>query len=104
MNDSIYMVLAFIAGTAIGILFFGGLWFTVKKLVTSKRPALWFLGSLLLRICITLIGFYYIANGNWQRMLVCLLGFIISRFIIIHFTKTNDKKQLQSTKEIIHEA
>ena len=33
----------------LGAFFFGGLWWTVQKGVTSETPALWFLGSLLLR-------------------------------------------------------
>ena len=103
MNNNFFFILAFIAGTAIGMVFFGGLWYTVKKLVQSKRPALLFLGSLILRIAITLTGFYFIAHDNWQRMLVCLLGFIASRFIVVHVTADN-KKQLPSYKETFHEA
>jgi F1F0 ATPase subunit 2 len=104
MNDSLYMVLAFIAGIALGILFFGGLWLTVKKLTTAKRPALLFLGSLFFRVSITLIGFYYISTGNWQRLLICLLGFICARFIIIHLTKPGKEKQIHLKKEAAHEA
>ena len=103
MNNNIFLLLAFIAGTAIGAMFFGGLWFTVKKLVQSKRPALWFLSSLILRIAITLTGFYFIAHGNWLRMLVCLLGFITARFIVIRLTADNTK-QLLTSKETFHEA
>ena len=39
----------FVAGALLGAFFFGGLWWTVQKGVTSEQPALWFLGSLLLR-------------------------------------------------------
>ena len=39
----------FVAGSMLGVLFFGGLWWTVQKGVTSDLPAFWFLGSLLLR-------------------------------------------------------
>jgi F1F0 ATPase subunit 2 len=104
MNESIYMVLAFIAGIILGLLFFGGLWLTVKKIVTAKKPALLFLGSLFFRVSITLIGFYYISLGNWQRLLICLVGFIAARYIIIHLTKPGDEKQIQLKKEAGHEA
>jgi hypothetical protein len=40
MNETLLMILAFIAGIALGIIFFGGLWFTVKKIVAAKMPAL----------------------------------------------------------------
>ena len=103
MNDIVYMILAFIEGLLLGTIFFGGLWFTVRKLVTSKIPALWFLGSFILRISITLIGFYYISSGSWQRLLICVAGFIIARFAVIHFTKLSEEKQVLLKKEISHE-
>ena len=103
MSEILYMILAFIAGLALGTLFFGGLWFTVKKAVTAKIPAIWFFVSLLFRLSITLIGFYYISQGSWQRLLICVFGFVAARFIVIHFTKLFDEKQLQLKKEDNHE-
>ena len=49
MNDILPLALALAAGLLLGAFFFGGLWWTVQKGVASERPALWFLGSLLLR-------------------------------------------------------
>ena len=49
MSDILALALAFLAGALLGAFFFGGLWWTVQKGVASERPALWFLGSLLLR-------------------------------------------------------
>jgi F1F0 ATPase subunit 2 len=104
MNETIYMIFAFIAGLVLGTLFFGGLWFTVKKAVTAKIPALWIFSSFFLRIGITLVGFYFISSGNWKRLLICVTGFIIARFFVIHFTKLADEKQMQFRKEVGHEA
>ena len=104
MNETLSMILAFIAGIALGILFFGVLWLTVKKSVTAKTPWLWVLGSFLLRVGITLLGFYFVSGGKWQRLLICLAGFIIARFLVIHFTRSIDKKNIQLRKEAVHEA
>jgi F1F0 ATPase subunit 2 len=103
MNETLFMILAFIGGLVLGVLFFGGLWLTVKKSVTSKIPALWVFGSFFLRVGITLIGFYYISLGHWQRLLICVLGFVAARYIVIRFTKSIDEKQLQLKKEAYHE-
>ena len=103
MNETLLMILAFFAGIALGIIFFGGLWFTVKKIVRAKIPALWVLGSFIVRVGIVLPGFYFIGAGNWQRLIICLIGFIAARFIVIHFTKAIDAKQLQLKKEHIYE-
>lgn len=82
MNETLMLALAGGAGVFLGAIFFGGLWWTVRRGLTSKRPALLFLGSLLLRTSIILAGFYMVSNGHWERLLVCLLGFVIGRFIV----------------------
>ena len=102
MNETLNMILAFIAGVAIGTFFFGGLWFTVRKAVNAKTPALWFFGSFFLRVSITMVGFYFISLGNWQHLLVALLGFVIARFIVTHFTKSIEINQHK--KVLNHEA
>ena len=104
MNETLLMIVAFVAGMALGTLFFGGLWLTVKKVVTAKVPALWVLGSFIFRVGIVLLGFYFIGAGSWQRLVSCLIGFIVARFIVIHFTKSIDEKQIQLRKETAHEA
>ena len=86
MTETLTLVLAWVAGGALGAMFFGGLWWTVQKALSSKRPALWCFGSLLLRMCLTLAGFYYVAGGHWQRLLACLLGFVIARLIVTRLT------------------
>ena len=62
MSEIPALALAFSTGTLLGVFFFGGLWWTVHKGVMSDRPALWFLGSLVLRISLTLAGFYVVAR------------------------------------------
>lgn len=103
MNETGYMILAFIGGLLLGILFFGGLWLTVKKAVTAKVPALWIFSSFFLRISITLVGFYFIGAGNWQRLIVSVIGFIVARFIVIRFTKPIDEKQRSLKNESVNE-
>jgi F1F0 ATPase subunit 2 len=83
MGDSPALALAFLAGALLGVFFFGGLWWTVQKGVTSETPALWFLGSLLLRTGLILVGFYLAAQGHWSRLAACLLGFVIARIIVV---------------------
>jgi F1F0 ATPase subunit 2 len=86
MNETLTLVLAWVAGGVLGTMFFGGLWWTVRKGVSSKKPALWFFGSLLLRMSIALAGFYFVSGGHWDRLLACLLGFVVARFIVTRVT------------------
>ncbi len=94
-------MLALVTGLLLGAMFFGGLWWTVQKGVSSKRSALWFFGSLLLRTSIALAGFYVIARGHWEMLLVCLLGFIIARLIMMRLTRAA-KKPTYLAQEVSH--
>ena len=102
MNDVLFIVLALVVGFLLGTIFFGGLWWTVRKGMSSKSPALWFLGSMLLRMGIVLAGFYFIGRGDWQRLVVCLLGFIIARIIVIRLTRTPIEQSNSTVKEAGH--
>ena len=102
MNELLIGVLAWLAGLLLGAIFFGGLWLTVRKSVSSQRPALWLLPSLLLRMSITLAGFYFVSDGHWQRWLLCLLGFIMARLIVTRLTRTSGEDQTRSVTETSH--
>jgi F1F0 ATPase subunit 2 len=82
MNEALSLAFVLVAGVLLGAVFFGGLWWTVRQGVSSKQVALWFLGSLLLRMGVTLVGFYFVSSGHWQRLLLCLLGFVLARLIV----------------------
>ena len=79
MSDALALTLALLAGVLLGAIFFGGLWWTVQKGLTSARPARWFVGSLLLRTGLVLAGVYLFSQGHWSRLAMCLLGFVIAR-------------------------
>jgi F1F0 ATPase subunit 2 len=83
-----WVSLAWLAGAALGAIFFGGLWVTVRRGVSSERPALWFLPSLLLRMGIALAGFYFVSGGHWERLLSCVAGFVTARFVVTWLTRT----------------
>ncbi|AMV73775.1 ATP synthase subunit I [Desulfuromonas carbonis] len=90
-TETLLLVLVLVAGIALGGLFFGGLWWTVQKGVSSDRPWLWFCVSLILRSGLVLIGFYLVAAGDWQRLLLSLLGFILARLIVTRLTGRGEK-------------
>jgi F1F0 ATPase subunit 2 len=96
MNNFFVLSTALIAGFAAGAVFFGGLWFTVRKGVIAKVPALWFIPSFIIRVGATLVIFYYAGDGTWQRLLLCLTGFLIARVAVTRFTKN---KQFKPRKE-----
>lgn len=94
MNEMLTWFGVWLAGCLFGVIFFGGLWWTVRKVLFSKCPSLWILTSLLLRTSITLIGFYFVSVNNWKRLLICLLGFVMVRIVISRSTKISNSKNI----------
>ena len=102
MNETLILILSWIAGLVLGAIFFGGLWWTVRKGISSPWPATWFLGSLLLRTAIALAGFYFVARNHWQSLVACLVGFVIARAVVIWLTRTPAKIASHPIKEAGH--
>ena len=99
MTDLFSWALAGIAGLLLGAIFFGGLWWTVRKGVSSEQPAFWFFGSLLLRMSIALAGFYFVSGGQWERLLLCLVGFVIARLVVTWLTRSSGDNQGVTVQE-----
>ena len=99
MNEVINLILALFAGIILGIIFFGGLLITVRIGLSSKKPTLIFLGSMIIRMAIVLLGFYYLGGDNWQKMIACLGGFLIARIAITLITKKNKQPKTAIIKE-----
>jgi F1F0 ATPase subunit 2 len=83
------LVQAWATGAVVGAIFFGGLWLTVSRLLRTGRPALWVLGSFVLRCGVALLGFYLVADDGWQSLLACLLGFVMSRQLLTRLTRSD---------------
>ena len=101
MSETLALTIALAIGILLGTMFYGGLWWTICRGVSSSRPTLWFLGSLILRTSVTMIGFYLVARGHFDRLCLCFLGFAVGRLIITRFTKTA-KNPSCWTQEVKH--
>lgn len=99
MSEITFIILAALSGLILGLFFFGGLWWTIRKSIVSKHPALLMLSSLIIRFCVVLAGFYYISLGSWKRILSCLAGFIIAKFIVTRLTRPESEKIDKKNKE-----
>jgi F1F0 ATPase subunit 2 len=100
MNEIINMLPSLVLGAVLGIIFFGGLWLTINKALHSKKVALLFVVSFILRIAIVLAGLYYVSQNSWQKMLVCLAGFLIARTVIIRITQKTHHSKVKLIKEV----
>ncbi len=87
MTTLLPLAKAALTGTALGALFFGGLWWTVRRAAVSPRPSLWFGPSLLLRTATVVGGFYLAGGAHWPRLAACLAGFVLARIAVLRLAK-----------------
>jgi len=87
-----YLLVAFFVGVGAGLFYFGGLWWTVRRLPSARHPALLTFGSFLLRTGVSLVAFYFASGGHWQRILASLLGFIIVRVFLVRRMRSSPAK------------
>lgn len=87
MSEAFILILAWMSGIVLAGVFFGGLWWTVRRGVVSKQPAMLFMCSFLLRMVVTVSGFLLVGHGDWKRMVVCLIGFVVARLLVIWLTR-----------------
>lgn len=102
MGEILSLATAGAAGLLLGAIFFGGLWWTVVRGMSSRSPALWFLGSKLLRTAIVLGGFYLTGRDHWERWLMCLLGFVLARLIAWRLARPPESSPAVSAPEVGH--
>lgn len=72
------------AGAGLGLLYFGGLWWTVSRLAGHRRPQLLLALSFVVRTGLALVGFFALARlgGFWPSVLG-LAGFIVTRWLLV---------------------
>lgn len=81
------IVIALLAGGAIGLFYFGGLWLTVQRIPSSSRPQLLMVGSFFVRLALSLAAFYLLTPWGWPAMAAALAGLIIARQILTGMKK-----------------
>ena len=76
-------IVAFGVGLALGVAYFGALWLSVRHLPQTKRPALLLAASALVRFTLLAAAFVLVMDTGWERLLVCILGFLVGRHVLI---------------------
>jgi F1F0 ATPase subunit 2 len=80
--DILIYIISFTIGLILGLFYFGALWFTLLYLYKTKWPVLVVMVSFIVRMGVTLLGFYLVMGGHWERLLIALGGFILARIFL----------------------
>jgi len=93
MGETLYLIISFSSGMALGAFYFLSLWKTLQKISDARNPGFLLFRSYLIRTSVVLVGFYLIMGGHWERVVVALLGFVLMRVIL---TRLLGKERLVS--------
>ena len=99
MSGFMALMLAVAAGAGLGVLYFGGLWLTVRQLAVSGRPGLLFAASFVGRTVVAVVGFYLVMDSSWERALACLVGFIIARQLLVSRLRPDPEPAVRPGRE-----
>ena len=84
ISEAVPLAAALAAGLMLGLLYFGGLRVTVRRLPGAARPARLFLLSLTIRLAAVAAAFFAVAQfGRWDLLLACLLGVLVARWAVV---------------------
>lgn len=83
MSEMLWLALALAGGVALGVVYFGGLWLTVREMQATSMSGLLPVGSFVGRAAVALLGFYILAGGQLTRLLAAFLGFLLARTVLV---------------------
>ncbi|MGD8593388.1 MAG: ATP synthase subunit I [Gammaproteobacteria bacterium] len=90
MNELPMLILMFLAGAVLGVGYFAGLWFTVRRIHSQERPAIWLAMSFFVRMGLLIAAFYWLlGDARWDHLLAALAGFLILRSLTIRHIRRN---------------
>lgn len=89
----LHIVLGLIAGAALGALYFGGLWLTIKDVAEAKYAAARILGSFVLRGAIVLGGFYLVLQLGLPALAAAMVAFLAVRIVSTRVVRPNSQQQ-----------
>lgn len=81
----IAIVSSIMAGIALGLFFYGGLWFTVRRLATTPHPVLLTLGSFWIRLVVVLAAFVFLTRAGLPYVALAMASFILGRLAVSRF-------------------
>jgi F1F0 ATPase subunit 2 len=101
-NEAMSWAFAVVIGCGLGGFFYGGLFWTVRHLVSSPRLGLGLLLSFVLRTTVVLLGFYFVSGRDWVRFLCCVFGFTAARYLVLAKTREPVPRKPGACPEIDH--
>jgi len=94
--DIFGLALSFAVGMAAGAAYFAALWLTVRWLARGKLAPAWLLGSAVIRLALLIGVLFWVMNGQADRLLVALAGFLLVRFATVWPIRASQKSSAEA--------
>jgi F1F0 ATPase subunit 2 len=92
--DLLKLIVSFVIGGALGIVFFGGLWLTVHRIPTTQKPSALIIFSFIIRSMLVMLGFVVLFSWAGQYALVSFIGLFMVRYYMIKKYQPESKSPL----------
>ena len=79
MSTVITVAVGLVAGFVLGLVFFGGLWWTTQHLAAASQPGILVSVSLLVRVAVLAAGLFLLAQVGNAALLAAVLGLLATR-------------------------
>jgi F1F0 ATPase subunit 2 len=99
MNENFSLLLSPLAGIGVGFLFYGGLWLTVSRIASAKRPWLLLVANSAARTALALAAIWWVSQGSAARIALCVFGFMATRPLVFRLTRSVPPPHPQTAKE-----
>jgi len=70
------------AGVMLALMFYGGLWLTLRALAPARHASLLMAGSFWLRTLVVTAGFFWLAGSRFDYAVSTLVGFVAGRLVV----------------------
>jgi F1F0 ATPase subunit 2 len=74
---------ALATGAGLGLVYFAGLWWSVRHLLRRPQGRAWVMGSRILRLVVAALGFFALSQFGVEALLMGLAGFWLARWHLL---------------------
>jgi len=99
MTDGAWLAASAAVGIGLGVVHYGGLWWTTRRAIASGRPALVLLVSYFVRMVVVMAGVYGVMIGfgatepRWERAAAAIAGMLVARSFLVRRLGPDVRKQ-----------
>jgi F1F0 ATPase subunit 2 len=74
---------AFATGAGLGLVYFSGLWWSVRHLLRSPERGGWIVGGRIVRLVVAGVGFFALSQLGAEAVIIGLAGFWLTRWHLL---------------------